>query len=374
VWRTRPPPEAVLDAVPEWSQAVATGTFANITLMTATYQVYGLSLRANRPLPGLLAAAAGNPIDVEVSLLLSATEPPDSLPQEVCGARPERYLCDHDGFTAWAVEGDGGRYLRLHFTNGHMYSDYTVNPPGSRVWARSNPSMGAGYPAELLGDLVHSLTRRVAGAVLRQRGVTCLHANTVVVGGQAIAIMGESGLGKSSTTAGLVARGHPMLADDIAALAEQAAGFHVQPGLPRLALDPEVVETVFGLTAPAPNPLRVAGKHYFELASNGSPGVWRFHPEPLPLAAIYVLAPFSPESAVPVIEPVEGGAKLVTLRSHSYLHYVLESDGRRREFERLGRLAARVPMRRVQRPLGLEHLPPIADAIVADALALGAQQ
>jgi hypothetical protein len=180
--------------------------------------------------------------------------------------------------------------------------------------------------------------------------------------------MGESGLGKSTTTAGLVAQGYALLADDLAVLAERPAGFYVQPGLPRLMLFPDVLESVFGPSAPGLHPLGMSGKHHFSLTANGKTGAAGFHSEVLPLAAIYELAPFAPEAISTMIEPVEGVAKMIALQSHCYVAYFLDSAGRQREFAVLGRLAAAVPVRRVYRQKGLEHLPEIVKTIAADAL------
>jgi hypothetical protein len=77
----------------------------------------------------------------------------------------------------------------------------------------------------------------VLAAVLRQRGLLVLHANAAFTPAGAIAISGESGAGKSTTLAALLARGCAMLADDITALRLACDG-HVEvvPGVPQLHL------------------------------------------------------------------------------------------------------------------------------------------
>jgi len=51
-----------------------------------------------------------------------------------------------------------------------------------------------------------------------RRGLIPLHASAVVVDGRALLISGDSGMGKSTLAAALVARGYPLLSDDLCAL------------------------------------------------------------------------------------------------------------------------------------------------------------
>ena len=53
---------------------------------------------------------------------------------------------------------------------------------------------------------------------MQQRGILCLHASTMDVGGRTIAIAGESGAGKSTTAMALRQRGHSVLVDDVTML------------------------------------------------------------------------------------------------------------------------------------------------------------
>lgn len=58
----------------------------------------------------------------------------------------------------------------------------------------------------------------VMALLLAQRGWFALHAGTVAMDGKAMALAGNRGAGKSTTTAALVRRGHPLLADDVTAV------------------------------------------------------------------------------------------------------------------------------------------------------------
>ncbi|NJM24074.1 MAG: AAA family ATPase [Richelia sp. SM1_7_0] len=73
------------------------------------------------------------------------------------------------------------------------------------------------------------------GTALRLQGKICLHSSVIAVDNRAIAIIGASCAGKSTTAAALAKRGYPILASDIAVLYDCGA-FKVQPGYPRLRL------------------------------------------------------------------------------------------------------------------------------------------
>jgi hypothetical protein len=79
-------------------------------------------------------------------------------------------------------------------------------------------------------------------AVLRNRGVLVLHANTLRLPRGAVAISGHSGAGKSTTAAGLLAKGAGMVADDVAAVSiAEDRQVTVAPGVGEMHLRPEAV-------------------------------------------------------------------------------------------------------------------------------------
>ena len=84
------------------------------------------------------------------------------------------------------------------------------------------------------------------GITLRLRGVTALHAGTIVVDGRAIVLVGDAGAGKSTTAAAFARLGYPILAEDIAALDDRGNCFWIQPGYPHVNLWPPSVELLFG--------------------------------------------------------------------------------------------------------------------------------
>jgi hypothetical protein len=98
----------------------------------------------------------------------------------------------------------------------------------------------------------------VMAVLVQQRGMLVLHANTVVALDSALAIAGESGAGKSTTQAILLASGCKMLADDVTVLKLNSKNqVEVMPGLPKLNLcDDTAVKLGHDLCGLTRNPLR----------------------------------------------------------------------------------------------------------------------
>lgn len=132
-------------------------------------------------------------------------------------------------------------------------------------------------------DIRLFLLGSVFGLLCLQRGWLPLHACCVEIGGRAIAISADSGIGKSTLAAAFVRHGHRVLADDVTVVdAHAPAGPLVLPAFPRIRLWKDALETL-GLPAEGLEPCRNRMQK-FQLPL---PGLFR--PDPLPLAAVYHL-------------------------------------------------------------------------------------
>lgn len=238
----------------------------------------------------------------------------------------------------------GGAYFRLLYADG---TEFLVDRRGCEVWATWPDS-------STLEDTATYLLGPVLGFVLRLRGITCLHASAVAVGDRAIALVGPANAGKSTTAAAFCRMGYPVLSDDIAALSESRGIPRVQPAYPQLRLWPDSVTLLYGSPDALPRLTPTWDKRALDLTKNG----YRFQEQPLPLAAIYVLAGRSADAETR-IEGLKGRENLLTLLGNTYVGYLQSAAMRRQEFESLGRLVATVPVRRVvpaEDPAGITRL------------------
>jgi hypothetical protein len=322
--------------------------------MPLFYSAFGLALRANRELPGLIPCSARFPSDTQIWL--------DAMPVPFT-ASPERwdrwYVSDErDGHTpslrVWRLA--GGNCFRLLYSDG---VEFFVARDGSEVWV-------AWPDASSLDDAATYLLGPVLGFVLRLRGVTCLHASAIAVGSRAIALLGPASAGKSTTAAAFAGMGYPVLTDDVVALAERDGAILVQPAYPQLRLWPDVVVPLFGTADALPRLTPSWDKRALDLAHTAG----RFQQQPLPLAAIYVLAERAPASE-PCIKGLHGRETLMTLVANAYVSYLQDAAMRRQEFGALGRVVASVPMRRVVPPADPAGVTRLCHHILTDCEALG---
>jgi hypothetical protein len=122
------------------------------------------------------------------------------------------------------------------------------------------------------------------------------------------------------------------------------------------------VEALYGAEYRLPPLTPNWDKRCLDLRNNG----YRFHQEPLRLAAIYFLGPRSDDAAAPFMETVHCQMGLMTLVANSYGALHLDSQMRAREFNLFGRIAAGVPLRRVTPHAESTHLSKLCEIILDD--------
>jgi len=81
----------------------------------------------------------------------------------------------------------------------------------------------------------------VISVVLERLGKFCLHGGSVNVNGKAVILLGDKGVGKSTTVSSLLQQGHRLLTDDLVALDcdNQSRAPEVQTGFPAVKLWPD---------------------------------------------------------------------------------------------------------------------------------------
>lgn len=248
---------------------------------------------------------------------------------------------------------DGSRYLRWA-----GLFEFLISPDGGRIlYHRLQQASRESFDVYLLGQ--------VLSFSLLARGIEPLHGTVAVINGGAVAFLGDCGSGKSTLGAALLARGFPILTDDVIALVRRGRSWAVHPGIPRLKLFPSVARRLLGC---------------------GNPGRARMNPgtsklvlpllegqttsRPVPLKAVYVLC--GPRrrgvrgSGSPRITRLSGPQAFLEVVRAAFNLLVLERDRLAGQFAFAASLAAGVPIRRLTYARRLSTLPAVCDAVLAD--------
>jgi len=316
------------------------------------YSVYGFRVRSNLPLPGLEVLPYAERTDVSIWLGRGST-----LASELVHVEREPFFVspDLDGrgepvLAVWKLA--RGAFFQFLYGDG---TEFVVDGQGTRIWAS--------WPEGLtLEDTVTYLLGPILGFVLVLRGITCLHASAVAIGNQAIALVGPQGVGKSTTAAAFARLGYPVLSDDVVPIREQGGDFLVSPGYPRLNLWPESVSALYGSPATLPPITPNWDKCYLALNENGH----HFQRVSLPLTAIYFLGDRSDDLRAPFIEAVAIKEGLVALIANTYVNHLLDKEMRAREFQLMGGVVARVPVRQVCPHADPVLLPRLCEVVLED--------
>lgn len=320
--------------------------------MAPVYALFGLRVQSNLAIPGFVPVSHPGPVDVTVSLGAFPDHIDRSLPadDQALFVSPEIGERGEPCSRVWGV--DNGDYFRMIYGDG---TDCVVDRAGTRIWI-SWP----GHYTVL--DVVPYLQGQLLGLVQRLRGTICLHASAVLIGGNAIAVAGPGGVGKSSTAAAFLRLGYPVLADDVTPIFEESGRFMARPAHPRLWLRPDIVETLFGSVDALPLLAPSWEKRYLDLNTAG-PGV---PVEPKPLAAIYVLSDRANGPDHPLVRDGAPREILLQLLCNTYMNHLLDSRMRLQEFEILSRLQRSVPVRLVYPHEDASRISDLCNAICAD--------
>jgi hypothetical protein len=318
------------------------------------YRLFGLSLRADRPIVGLKELS--KPAAVEVEFNLGGF--PDWV-RRLTQSEKVLFYRGEAGLRIWQLADP--QYCHLTFPDD---CEFVLDWAGTSLWVA--------YPPEVTPEYLSTyLLGPVVGWLLRVRGTVCLHGSAIAVKDQAIALVGPSGAGKSSTATRFARMGFAVLTDDITAFKEEGHVFLVLPGDPNLCLWPQAVDYLFGAPNALPlvmpeNPLDPAwDKRNLDLTSEG----YRFQSQPLPLGAVYFLGERQGENA-PRTEGLTGQAGILALLANAYGSMVIDQTRRGREFEALSRLAALIPLRRIIPHSDPAYLTQVCELILDDFHAL----
>jgi HPr Serine kinase C-terminal domain len=198
--------------------------------------------------------------------------------------------------------------------------------------------------------------------LLTQRGFITLHGSAVAVGDAGVIFLAGQGAGKSTTAGVMLGRGHALIADDAVAVAGPSDAPLLPPGFPRLKLWPEAA-TSLGV---APDQL---SELYADLDKRGWAVPDSFAAEAVPPTHVYVLA-VGDKLAIEALRPAEAVIELIR-NAHGVMAMkgVVAGD----QLRRTAALAEHLTVRRLVRPLALETLFEVAEAVEADVASSATQ-
>ncbi|MFO7926259.1 MAG: hypothetical protein ACQET5_07105 [Halobacteriota archaeon] len=292
-----------------------------------SYSAFGLTVRSDLDLPELPRqdGSAGERADVAITV------------GEI--DRPELTECD-DGTVEYA--GPDEYYLTYEVVDVAVRDgrEIVVAPKGD-------------VPNEILR---HVVLGPAFNHLLHQRGHFVLHASVVDVDGSAVAFLGESGQGKTTTAMAFLLEGYRVLSDDVATIAFGDDGPAVRSGYPAIKLDPAVVDR-FDVPVGEPREISDARERHFYPLPYEQPS------EPVRLERSYVLedaerfeiADFRPEM------------RMMKLIENTYTAGLLSDDATAvSNFGQCAELAAAIDVKHLRRPRDLEELPRLVERVIED--------
>lgn len=331
------------------------------------YSLFGLEVHCNVALPEISSirsdqvdfrneVRSGRCVQIRLGV---APEGPDlsaGLPEHLSYSSEYKDEFGNPALRMWKA--NDGVLLRLEYFDG---TQFWLDREGTKIWAT--------WPDNLtLEDTATYLLGPVLGLLLRMRGVTCLHASAVSLGDSVAAFVGSEGAGKSTTAAALAKLGgFAIVSDDVVTLTETDGSFYVHPAYPYLCLWPESVESLYGSSEALPRFSRNYQKRRLSLDQKAL----QFETRSLPLRVIYVLGERRSEPA-PAIEEISPRQSMIELVANTFATNVLDDAMRAKEFETLGRLIPRVPVRRVVAHQEASRLPDLCRLIREDLEGLNA--
>lgn len=189
-------------------------------------RLYGLTIQSPFPLPGGVAVTQpGATPDVTIIWERESEWRELAVPFATADARERRPLVGETSSGALCVAWE-------------REVQFVIPPDNARIIVVCRPSKLAFVPAALIGVGM--------GLLLHRRGVLCLHGAALHINGRTIALLGESGAGKSTTSAALITRGASALSDDLVALRPRDGGFVVEPGSVGFRLDEPATKKILG--------------------------------------------------------------------------------------------------------------------------------
>lgn len=230
--------------------------------------------------------------------------------------------------------------------------EFVVSPDGRRI---DGQPLTRARPESFE---THLLSQVLSTAMLRL-GIEPLHATVLETQVGAVGVMGDSGYGKSSLAAALLARGSRLVTDDLMVV-DIDDRLRVHPGPRRLKLLPSGARRLLGSDAVGVPVNDRTAKMVIPL------GTEQVVAEPVPLVALFALGHPARGSSVSrvTIRRMTQRAAFIELTQNSFNSIVVDHPRLRVQFSTASDVASRVPMFRLSYPPGLGKLGVVHDALL----------
>ena len=213
----------------------------------------------------------------------------------------------------------------------------------------------AAKAVEVSGVLTIGFTSILTGACLNLQNRVAIHANSVAIGGKAVAFVGYSGMGKSTLSTYCASRGAGFVTDDVLVVDKQ--GF-AHPGNPRIKLYPHTA-TSLGLQTPEHTEYKV----FYQPESLGA----KLLDKPVPMGIIYLLAESEDDSIY--TEQLNASKAVFDLLTHSYYAHALITS-KPGLFDTYSRLVKQAAVKRLFYPRNFQKLPQVYDFLQQEVATL----
>jgi hypothetical protein len=295
------------------------------------YYAYGLRIASDCPLHFPRAADGACDLSIVFAGVSTALAPPPS---------------------SRSLTRDGGDWCLTYADAARLYVAYRWDAAAARLTVSTNQGWAAcDYP----------LTGVVMAVLLALSGNSVLHGAALALDDRAIVLLGDSGLGKSTLAAALVAHGARLLTDDVVRLLPRGAGYSVTAGVPRLSLGSEARDRLLARVAGA---AVHADRHDRAKTLVEVPAAAR----EAPAAAIVILAPLGDQVVDPALTPLGPAAASVAIARNIYgKTWIRPLDNA--HLADCAALAAAVPTYRLDRPMSLDRLDRACHLLIAAATA-----
>jgi hypothetical protein len=192
-------------------------------------------------------------------------------------------------------------------------------------------------------DIALYLLGTVFAYLIMLNGYFALHGSAIKIGEGCVIFTGDSGVGKSTTAAGLIEKGYPLLADDVCVISfNREGGAIVHPAYPQLRLWDNSVEKL-GYDV---KELKTVSQSW---AKFKKPVKTVYHNESLKLHHIFELSPS--KIAEIKVDNLQGFDKITVLLANTYRNFVIQSLGlEKAHFQFCTQLAQQIKVKKIYRP------------------------